>query len=152
MNKVVASADEAVADIASGSTIMLGGFGLCGIPENLIAALVRRRIKGLHTISNNMGVDGFGMGLMLEAGMIASHVGSYVGENRRLETLVLKGNSISRWCLKGRWRRGFGLAAREFLRSMCRRAWVRLWRMVRRRAGSGTGLMCWSRLCMRMSR
>jgi len=89
MNKVVHSADEAVADIVSGSTIMLGGFGLCGIPENLIAALVRRRITGLHTISNNMGVDGFGMGLMLEAGMIVSHIGSYVGENRRLEQLVL---------------------------------------------------------------
>ncbi len=70
---------------------MLGGFGLCGIPENLIAALVRRKITGLHTISNNMGVDGFGMGLMLEAGMIASHIGSYVGENRRLEQMVLKG-------------------------------------------------------------
>src|SRR5260370_31171180 len=91
MNKVVQSGDAAVADIASGSAVMLGGFGLCGIPENLIAALVRRRVTGLHTISNNMGVDGFGMGLMLEAGMIASHVGSYVGENRRLETLVLKG-------------------------------------------------------------
>lgn len=91
MNKVVDSADAAVQDIAAGSTIMLGGFGLCGIPENLIAALVRRRIGGLHTISNNMGVDGFGMGLMLEAGMIASHIGSYVGENRRLEQLVLKG-------------------------------------------------------------
>jgi 3-oxoacid CoA-transferase subunit A len=90
MNKVVSSADAAVADIVSGSTIMLGGFGLCGIPENLIAALVRRGIKGLHTISNNMGVDGFGMGLMLEAGMIASHIGSYVGENRRLESLVLR--------------------------------------------------------------
>ncbi|MBS1820762.1 MAG: CoA transferase subunit A [Acidobacteria bacterium] len=91
MNKVVASADVAVADIAAGSTIMLGGFGLCGIPENLIAALVRRGIKGLHTISNNMGVDGFGMGLMLEAGMIASHIGSYVGENRLLEKRVLAG-------------------------------------------------------------
>jgi 3-oxoacid CoA-transferase subunit A len=90
MNKIVQSADVAVADIASGSTIMLGGFGLCGIPENLIAALVRRRITGLHTISNNMGVDGFGMGLMLEAGMIASHIGSYVGENRKLESLVLR--------------------------------------------------------------
>jgi 3-oxoacid CoA-transferase subunit A len=89
MNKVVTSADAAVADIVPGSTIMLGGFGLCGIPENLIAALVRRRITGLHTISNNMGVDGFGMGLMLEAGMIASHIGSYVGENRKLEALVL---------------------------------------------------------------
>ena len=90
MNKVVQTAYEAVADIASGSTVMLGGFGLCGIPENLIDALVERRVTGLHTISNNMGVDGFGMGLMLEAGMIASHVGSYVGENRRLEALVLK--------------------------------------------------------------
>ena len=62
MNKVVQTAYEAVADIASGSTVMLGGFGLCGIPENLIAALVERRVTGLHTISNNMGVDGFGMG------------------------------------------------------------------------------------------
>src|ERR1700719_2048056 len=92
MNKVVQSADEAVADIASGSTVMLGGFGLCGIPENLIAALVRRGVTGLHTISNNMGVDGFGMGLMLEAGMIASHIGSYVGENKLLETRVIAGN------------------------------------------------------------
>ena len=70
---------------------MLGGFGLCGIPENLIAALVRKGVKNLHTVSNNMGVDGFGMGLMLEAGMIASHIGSYVGENRLLESLVIAG-------------------------------------------------------------
>src|ERR1700756_1847814 len=91
MNKVFENAGAAIHDIPDGATVMLGGFGLCGIPENLIAALVRRGVKGLHTISNNMGVDGFGMGLMLEAGMIASHVGSYVGENRRLETLVLKG-------------------------------------------------------------
>ena len=72
-------------------TVMLGGFGLCGIPENLIAAVIRKGVKGLHTISNNMGVDGFGMGLMLEAGMIASHIGSYVGENRLLEKLVIAG-------------------------------------------------------------
>lgn len=91
MNKVAASAAEAVADIASGASVMLGGFGLCGIPENLIAALVARRVTGLHTISNNMGVDGFGLGLMLEAGMIASHVGSYVGENKLLEQLVIAG-------------------------------------------------------------
>ncbi len=91
MNKVVASSAEAVADIASGARVMLGGFGLCGIPENLIAALVARRVTGLHTISNNMGVDGFGLGLMLEAGMIASHVGSYVGENKLLEQLVIAG-------------------------------------------------------------
>ena len=91
MNKVLASSAEAVADIADGSTLMLGGFGLCGIPENLIAALVSRGTKGLHTISNNMGVDGFGMGLMLEAAMIASHIGSYVGENKLLEKLVIAG-------------------------------------------------------------
>lgn len=95
MNKVFDSAAAAVADIPSGATLMLGGFGLCGIPENLIAALVeenrRRGLTGLHTISNNMGVDGFGMGLMLEAGMIASHTGSYVGENKLLETKVLAG-------------------------------------------------------------
>ena len=70
MNKVFPSAEAAVADIPSGSTLMLGGFGLCGIPENLIHALVgenaRRGLDGLHTISNNMGVDGFGMGLMLK--------------------------------------------------------------------------------------
>jgi 3-oxoacid CoA-transferase subunit A len=91
MNKVVASAQEAVTDIVDGSTVMLGGFGLCGVPENLIAALVRKGVRGLHTISNNMGVDGFGMGLMLEAGMIASHIGSYVGENKLLESLVIAG-------------------------------------------------------------
>lgn len=95
MNKVFASAEAAVADIPSGATIMLGGFGLCGIPENLIAALVaenaRRGLAGLHTISNNMGIDGAGMGLMLEADMIASHTGSYVGENKLLEEKVLKG-------------------------------------------------------------
>lgn len=91
MNKVVGSSAEAVADIADGAIIMLGGFGLCGIPENLIGALVHRGLNGLHTISNNMGVDGFGLGLMLEAGMIASHTGSYVGENKLLEQLVIAG-------------------------------------------------------------
>jgi 3-oxoacid CoA-transferase subunit A len=95
VNKVYPTAEAAVADIPSGSTLMLGGFGLCGIPENLIHALVaenaRRGLNGLHTISNNMGVDGLGMGLMLEAGMIASHTGSYVGENKLLEEKVIKG-------------------------------------------------------------
>jgi len=91
VNKVINSPDAAVADLRDGMTVMLGGFGLCGIPENLIAATIRKGLKGLHTISNNMGVDGFGMGLMLEAGMIASHIGSYVGENRLLEKLVIAG-------------------------------------------------------------
>jgi 3-oxoacid CoA-transferase subunit A len=89
VNKVRRNSDEAVGPIFDGATVMLGGFGLCGIPENLIAALVRRGVRGLHTISNNMGVDGFGMGLMLEAGLIQSHIGSYVGENKLLESLVV---------------------------------------------------------------
>jgi 3-oxoacid CoA-transferase subunit A len=92
LNKVFASSDEAIADISDGCSIMIGGFGLCGIPENLIAALVRKGIKGLRTISNNLGIDGFGMGKMLEAGMIASHIGSYVGENKLLETMVISGS------------------------------------------------------------
>ncbi len=91
MRKLVASAEEAVRDIPDGATMMLGGFGLCGIPELLITALVRKGVKELRTISNNMGVDGFGMGLMLEAGMIASHTGSYVGENKLLEQKVIRG-------------------------------------------------------------
>ncbi len=91
MNKVFDSFDAAIVDIPDGATLMLGGFGLCGIPENLIAALVRKNTRNLHTISNNMGVDGFGMGLMLEAGMIASHIGSYVGENKLLEEMVIAG-------------------------------------------------------------
>jgi 3-oxoacid CoA-transferase subunit A len=90
MNKVVASADEAIRDIPDGATIMIGGFGLCGIPENLIQALVRRGTKNLTTISNNVGVDGYGMGLLLAAGQIRRHIGSYVGENRLLEQMVLE--------------------------------------------------------------
>ncbi len=92
MNKEVATAAEAVADIFDGATVMLGGFGLCGIPENLIAALAQLGVRRLRTISNNMGVDGFGMGVLLEAGMIESHVGSYVGENKLLEAKVIAGS------------------------------------------------------------
>jgi 3-oxoacid CoA-transferase subunit A len=91
MNKVYADAASALADIPHGATIMLGGFGLCGIPETLISALVLQGATGLRTISNNMGIDGAGMGLMLEADRIASHIGSYVGENKLLERRVLDG-------------------------------------------------------------
>lgn len=90
MNKLVANADEAIRDVPDGATIMVGGFGLCGIPENLIRALVRRGVKNLTTISNNVGVDGFGMGLLLAAGQIRRHIGTYVGENKLLEQLVLE--------------------------------------------------------------
>lgn len=91
MNKVVANADDAVRDVFDGATIMVGGFGLCGIPENLIRALVRKGVKNLTTISNNAGVDGFGMGLLLSAGQIRKHIGTYVGENKLLEQMVLQG-------------------------------------------------------------
>ena len=91
MNKTIATADEAVADVFDGATIAVGGFGLCGVPENLINALVRKGVRNIHTIANNVGVDGVGTGLMLEAGQIASHLGSYVGENKLLETLVIAG-------------------------------------------------------------
>jgi 3-oxoacid CoA-transferase subunit A len=91
MNKLVANADEAVRDISDGATVMVGGFGLCGIPENLIRALVRKGVKNLTTMSNNAGVDGQGIGLLLAAGQIRKHVGTYVGENKLLEQMVLQG-------------------------------------------------------------
>jgi len=90
MNKVVASADEAVRDVFDGATIMVGGFGLCGIPENLIRALVRKGVKNLTTISNNVGVDGYAMGMLLSARQIRRHIGTYVGENKLLEQMVLE--------------------------------------------------------------
>src|SRR5713226_9268549 len=91
MNKVVASAEEAIHDVFDGATIMVGGFGLCGMPENLIRALARKGAKNLTTISNNVGVDGLGMGLLLSNGQIVRHIGTYVGENKLLEEMVLKG-------------------------------------------------------------
>lgn len=91
MHKVVPNADEAVRDVFDGAVIMVGGFGLCGIPENLIRALVRKGVTNLTTISNNVGVDGLGMGLLLSAGQIRKHIGTYVGENKMLEQMVLQG-------------------------------------------------------------
>ena len=91
MHKVVASAEEAIQDVLDGATIMVGGFGLCGMPENLIRALARKGVKNLTTISNNVGIDGVGMGLLLANGQIRRHIGSYVGENKLLEQMVLNG-------------------------------------------------------------
>lgn len=91
MHKVVANAEEAIRDIADGATIMVGGFGLCGIPENLIKALVRKGVKNLTTISNNAGVDDFGIGLLLQNKQVKKHIGTYVGENKLFEQLVLSG-------------------------------------------------------------
>jgi 3-oxoacid CoA-transferase subunit A len=91
MNRVVASADEAVAAIQDGATIMVGGFGLCGVPEDLIRALHRRGTRGLTVISNNAGVDEHGLGILLKARQIKKMVSSYVGENREFERQFLSG-------------------------------------------------------------
>lgn len=91
MNKVVANAQEAIQGIQDGMTLMLGGFGLCGIPENCIAALVKSGIKDLTCISNNAGVDDFGIGLMLHSRQVKKMMSSYVGENAEFERQLLSG-------------------------------------------------------------
>ncbi len=91
MNKVVANADVALDGIRDDMTLMVGGFGLCGIPENLIAALVRTGAKGLTCISNNAGVDDFGLGLLLQTRQIRKMISSYVGENAEFERQMLSG-------------------------------------------------------------
>jgi len=91
MNKVIGSADEAIRDIQDDAVLMVGGFGLCGIPEELIEALARKGVKNLTTISNNAGVDDYGLGKLLSAGQVKKHIGSYVGENKLFEQMVLTG-------------------------------------------------------------
>src|SRR3989440_6277962 len=91
VNKVFPSADAAVADVLDGATIMVGGFGLCGIPENLIEAIRRKGTKDLTVISNNAGVNAFGLGRLLETRQIKTVIGTYVGENKLLEDLALTG-------------------------------------------------------------
>lgn len=91
MNKVVENAEEAIKDIQNGATLMLGGFGLCGIPENCINALVNKGLKNLTCISNNAGVDDFGIGLMLQKKQVKKMISSYVGENAEFERQLLSG-------------------------------------------------------------
>lgn len=91
MNKVVSNADEAIKDIPNGAILMLGGFGLCGIPENCISALVKKGTKHLTCISNNAGVDDFGIGLMLKQKQVKKMISSYVGENAEFERQLLSG-------------------------------------------------------------
>ncbi|WP_409251260.1 CoA transferase subunit A [Bacillus sp. SCS-153A] len=91
MKQVYTSFDEAIADIQDGATLMVGGFGLCGIPENLILALVDKGVKDLTVISNNCGVDDWGLGLLLRNKQIKKMIGSYVGENKEFERQVLSG-------------------------------------------------------------
>ncbi len=91
MNKIVANATEAIKGIENNMTLMVGGFGLCGIPENCIAALVQSGVKGLTCISNNAGVDDFGLGLLLQGRQIKKMISSYVGENAEFERQMLSG-------------------------------------------------------------
>jgi 3-oxoacid CoA-transferase subunit A len=91
MNKTVANADEAIKDLQDNMTLMLGGFGLCGIPENCIAALVKKGVKGLTCIANNAGVDDFGIGLLLKTRQVRKMISSYVGENAEFERQLLSG-------------------------------------------------------------
>lgn len=91
MNKVVAGPDEAVRDIQDGATILLGGFGLCGIPENCIASLVKKGVRNLTCVSNNAGVDDFGIGLLLQQKQVKKMISSYVGENAEFERQLLSG-------------------------------------------------------------
>jgi 3-oxoacid CoA-transferase subunit A len=91
MNKVLASAEDAVSRIPDGATIMMGGFGLCGIPENLIAALHARGTTGLTVISNNAGIDDFGIGVLLKSRQVRKMIATYVGENKEFERQFLTG-------------------------------------------------------------
>ncbi len=91
MNKVIKNAEEAVRDVEDNMTLMLGGFGLCGIPENCITALVKKGVKNLTCISNNAGVDDFGIGLMLQGKQVKKMISSYVGENAEFERQLLSG-------------------------------------------------------------
>jgi 3-oxoacid CoA-transferase subunit A len=91
MNKIFKNAELAIHDISDGAVLMLGGFGLCGIPENCIAALVKKQVKGLTCISNNAGVDDFGIGLMLLQKQVKKMISSYVGENAEFERQLLSG-------------------------------------------------------------
>lgn len=101
INKVVPSAEAAVSDVPDGATLVVGGFGLCGIPENLIAALVAKGVKGLTCVSNNAGVDDWGLGLLLQTRQIRRMVASYVGENAEFERQFLAGELEVEFCPQG---------------------------------------------------
>src|SRR5438876_4592843 len=92
MDKRIASADAAIVGLKDGMTILMGGFGLCGIPENLIAAVRRKGTKDLTIVSNNAGVDGFGIGILLDKRQVRKMVSTYVGENKLFEQLVTSGD------------------------------------------------------------
>src|SRR5229473_7781028 len=101
INKVVPTASYAVRDIPDGATLVVGGFGLCGIPENLIHSIVRRGVKNLTCVSNNAGVDDWGLGLLLQTKQIRKMLSSYVGENAEFERQYLAGELEVEFCPQG---------------------------------------------------
>lgn len=101
MNKTFADADAALFDVPDGATLLCGGFGLCGNPENSISALLRRGVRNLVLVSNNCGVDGKGLGALLEAGLVRKMIASYVGENKTFERLYLEGKLEVELCPQG---------------------------------------------------
>lgn len=111
LDKRVASYEAALEGLTDGMTLLAGGFGLCGIPENLIAEVKRRQVKGLTVVSNNCGVDGFGLGMLLESRQVSKVVASYVGENALFEQLVLSGELAVELTRRERWRKKSAPAA-----------------------------------------
>ncbi len=143
MSKVVRDADEAIRDIPDGASLMVGGFGLCGIPENLIRALRSRGTKNLTVMSNNAGVSDFGLGLLLRARQIRKMVSTYVGENDLFEQQFLSGELEVELLPQGTFAEriragGAGIAA--FYTPTGTGRW---WPMARRRARSATDITCW---------
>lgn len=117
LDKRVATYAEALAGLTDNMTVLSGGFGLCGIPENLIAEIKRMGVKGLTVVSNNCGVDGFGLGILLEDRQIRKMVASYVGENALFERQLLSGELEVELTPKAPWRKKCAQAAPAFLRS-----------------------------------
>ena len=123
VNKVYSSAKDALQDVVQdGQTLAVGGFGLCGIPESLIAALKQTGVKNLTCISNNAGVDGFGLGLLLESKQIKKMIASYVGENKEFERQFLSGELEVSLPLKAHWQKNSVLEVQVSLPSLPQQA------------------------------
>lgn len=128
MNKIFPSAAEALKDIvADGQLMAVGGFGLCGIPEALIDALRDSGVKNLTVISNNAGVDGFGLGKLLETHQIKKMISSYVGENKEFERQYLAGELELEFTPKALWLKNSALAGQAFPLSLPKQAWALWW-------------------------
>ncbi len=125
MNKVFASAEDAIKDISDNASIMLGGFSLCGIPENCISALARLGVRNLTCISNNAGVDDFGLGLLLKTRQIKKMMSSYVGENVEFERQLLSGELDVDLIPQELWRREYKWREWEYLLFYSCRLWYR---------------------------